>query len=386
MSEQDIRILIVDDTVVYRRILTNVVEAIPGAVCVGTASNGKLAVAKVRQLHPDLVFLDVEMPVMDGLETLEHLQADHPEVGVIMVSGTNRSAADITIKALERGAIDFVSKPESSGGGEGGQAILVHKLRPLVRLFTTRKKLGKGGDREAEPERGPREEGAAPEPDEGASVRQNLQKPVVRRASAPSHRVDAVAIGVSTGGPNALAEVIPRLPGNLGVPVFLVQHMPPLFTKSLANGLAKKSALAVCEASEGERVMANTVYIAPGGRHMVVRKWSEAGPGRTEHVIGLNDNPPENSCRPAVDVLFRSIAVNYGGNTLAVIMTGMGSDGCEGVRALKRRGSYCLSQSKASCVVYGMPQAVDEAGLSDETVPLGELAGRIEQLVRESMN
>ncbi|HLO65401.1 MAG TPA: CheB methylesterase domain-containing protein, partial [Holophaga sp.] len=191
-------------------------------------------------------------------------------------------------------------------------------------------------------------------------------------------RFDVVAIGVSTGGPNALAEVIPHLPADLGVPVLVVQHMPPFFTASLAEHLAKASRLAVSEAIEGEPVLPNHVYIAPGGKHMTVRRMGGAeGPA----IVGLNENPPENSCRPSVDVLFRSVAAQYEGNILGVVMTGMGSDGCEGVRAMKRRGCHVLTQSEDTCVVYGMPLAVDEAGLSDEQVPLPRLASRIAYLV-----
>jgi len=197
-------------------------------------------------------------------------------------------------------------------------------------------------------------------------------------APAPG-RIDVVGIGVSTGGPNALAELIPRLPADLPVPILLVQHMPPVFTASLAEHLDQKSGLSVREARDGEQVLPGRVYIAPGGRHMVVRRLPDA-----EHpIVGLNENPPENSCRPSVDVLFRSMAAQYDGNMLAVVMTGMGNDGCEGVRAMKRRGCLCLTQSEASCIVYGMPLSVDEAGLSDEQVPLDRLADRIVHLVRK---
>jgi two-component system chemotaxis response regulator CheB len=196
-------------------------------------------------------------------------------------------------------------------------------------------------------------------------------------------RIDVIGIGVSTGGPNALAELIPRLPEDLPVPVLLVQHMPPLFTASLAEQLANRSALKVREARDGEPILPGTVLIAPGGKHMVVRRRGDVE-GASMAIVGLNENPPENSCRPSVDVLYRSKAAQYDGNMLAVIMTGMGSDGCEGVRAMKRRGCHCITQSEATCVVYGMPLAVDEAGLSDEQVPLAQMAQRITTLVRKS--
>ena len=192
-------------------------------------------------------------------------------------------------------------------------------------------------------------------------------------------RIDVVGIGVSTGGPNALAELIPRLPADFPVPILLVQHMPPMFTASLAEHLDQKSQVSVREARDGEPVLPGGVYIAPGGRHMVVRRLPDGA-----LIVGLNDNPPENSCRPSVDVLFRSLAAQFEGNLLAVVMTGMGSDGCEGVRAMKRRGCRVLTQSEASCIVYGMPLAVDEADLSDEQVPLDRLADRITRLARKN--
>ena len=363
----DLKILIVDDTVVYRRILSEVVGAVPGAVVAGTAPNGKIALEKMARSPVDLVLLDLEMPVMDGIETLEAIRRQHPDVGVIMVSGASRSAADITMRALEKGALDFVPKP-AGADPQASRDRLVNQLRPLVSLFATKRNLGRAAatrrppSTEIKPAAGPRE-----------------PRPFVR-ARRPT-QIDVLAIGVSTGGPNALAEVIPKLPGDLNVPVLVVQHMPPVFTKSLADSLAKKASLAVREASDGEPIAPNTILIAPGGRHMVVRGSANADDPSTRYV-GLNDNPPENSCRPSVDVLFRSVAAYYGGHVLVVVMTGMGNDGCEGVRVMKRRGCICLSQSEETCVVYGMPQAVDEAGLSDERVPLPNLADRIARLVK----
>ena len=203
-----------------------------------------------------------------------------------------------------------------------------------------------------------------------------------RTAPKPT-RIDVLGVGVSTGGPNALAEVVPHLPPDLGIPVLVVQHMPPVFTKSLADGLAKKSMLPVREARDSDPIEPDTVLIAPGGRHMVVRTELDAATGERRRRVGVNDSPRENGCRPSVDVLFRSLAAQYGGNMLAVVMTGMGSDGREGVRAMKRRGCYCLTQTEASCVIYGMPQAVDTAGLSDESVALEHLGSRITEITRK---
>jgi two-component system, chemotaxis family, protein-glutamate methylesterase/glutaminase len=378
MDDDRLRVLIVDDTIVYRRILSEVVEAMGEVVLVGTAPHGRLAMAKLEQGPVDLVLLDVEMPEMNGLETLKEIRRLHPATNVVMISGTNMSSAEITLRCLEQGALDFLRKPEGRDA-EASRNELKDRLRPLIRHVRMRINLQRG---------------SAARPAPAASVPPAAARPLVhtevshppkpaRMALTPS-RFDIVGIGVSTGGPNALVEVIPLLPGDLPVPILLVQHMPPLFTASLAEHLDQRSQLSVREAKNGEPILPGSVLIAPGGKHMVMRRYSDGDSGDSVPVIGLNENPPENSCRPSVDVLFRSLAAQCEGNMLAVIMTGMGNDGCEGVRTMKRRGCLCLTQTEASCVVYGMPLAVDEAGLSDEQVSLDRLAERITSLVKKS--
>jgi two-component system chemotaxis response regulator CheB len=370
MESPKLKVLIVDDTVVYRRILSEVIESFEDALLIGTAPHGRLALTKLETEPVDLVLLDVEMPEMSGLETLRHLRRLYPDTGVVMISGANAASASYTMEALAQGALDFVRKPDGTDA-DTNRNELKELLRPLLRHMRTRKNLrglSSDGSRSA-PAAAPAR-AAVPSP-----------PPAPPRPSRPQvrpSRFDVVGIGVSTGGPNALAEVIPLLPADLKVPVLLVQHMPPLFTASLADHLASRSKVPVHEAKEGEPVLAGHVYIAPGGKHMVIRRAGDAG----LPIIGLNENPPENSCRPSVDVLFRSMAAQYEGNLLAVIMTGMGSDGCEGVRAMKRKGCHCLTQTEDTCVVYGMPMAVDEAGLSDEQVPLTRMAARITHLVQ----
>ncbi len=378
MDDNRLRVLIVDDTIVYRRILSEVVEAMGDAVLVGTAPHGRLAMSKLEQGPVDLVLLDVEMPEMNGLETLKEIHRLHPATSVIMVSGTNMSSAEITMRCLEQGAIDFLRKPEGVDA-DSSRNELKEKLRPLMRHVQTRINLQRGSGIRPVPATSATPSAAKP------SLPTDLSQPPkpLRMAPLPS-RFDIVGIGVSTGGPNALAEVIPRLPGDFPVPILMVQHMPPMFTASLAEHLNQKSKLAVREAKDGEPILPGSVLIAPGGKHMVLRRYSEGDAGETIPVVGINENPPENSCRPSVDVLFRSMAAQYEGNMLAVIMTGMGSDGCEGVRAMKRRGCLCLSQTESTCVVYGMPLAIDEAGLSDEQVPLDRLADRITYLVKKN--
>lgn len=343
-------VLIVDDTIVYRSILRGVIDAVPGCSVAATAANGADALECLKRGGIDVVLLDVEMPVMNGLDTLRHIRQQYPGVKTIMVSAANRSAADITIRALELGALDFIPKPETSDPA-ASKLFLVDALQRVLATCAP-----------AARERAP-------------AAALAVAAPTARRASGG--RVEMVVIGVSTGGPVALSQLIPSLPGDLGVPVAVVQHMPPVFTESLARSLDRQASLCVSEGQEGQVVRANEVYIAPGGKHMLLRRGLNG-----EVSLGLNENPPESNCRPAADVLFRSAAALYGAQALCVVMTGMGSDGREGARAMRRQGSLVVTQDEATCVVYGMPRAVVEAGLSDEVVPLGQLAARITALVR----
>jgi len=347
-----VRILIVDDTIVYRSILRGVIEALPDCTVVGTAHNGAVALEALAKTPADIVLLDVEMPVMNGIETLRAIRERFQDVSVIMVSAANRSAADITIQALELGALDFVPKPETSDP-EKSRASLIETLGQIIETHRRSRVVVPGPPRSMAP-----------------------SCPLPQRVARG--KVDVVTIGISTGGPSALTQVIPALPKDLGVPVLIVQHMPPLFTESLARNLDRQSALAVSEGAEGEVLEAGHVYIAPGGKHMVIRR----NPASGAISIGVNENPPENNCRPAADVLFRSVAAVYGKSALAVVMTGMGSDGCEGARVIRRQGGTVLAQEETTCVIYGMPRAVVEAGLADEVVVLDEVATRIAAHVR----
>ena len=355
--------LIVDDTVIYRKILSEAAATFPELQVIGTAPSGSLALRKMEQTPVRLVLLDIHMPDMDGVETLRRIKKSFPQVFVVMVSGVSTRGAETTIQALQLGALDFIRKPDGANP-EVNFRNLINDLKPVVRLISLRAQMKTGSSASTRNSFG---------------TASGMQR--VSAAAPPPHRMKTgviptrfavVAIGVSTGGPEALTKVLPLLPGDLPVPVVLVQHMPPLFTRSLADSLGKKSQLQIIEAAEGNAVKAGTVYIAPGGRHMIVRKEE----GNT--VIRLNDGPPENSCRPAVDVLFRSVAAVYGDSgILSVILTGMGSDGCAGVRACKRSACFSITQSESTCVVYGMPRAVDEAGLSDLSLPLDRIAEAI---------
>jgi two-component system chemotaxis response regulator CheB len=412
MAEQLLRVLVVDDTVVYRRILQAVVCEIGGTEVVGTAANGRIALDRLEQLEVDVVLLDVEMPELGGLETLREIRRRWPTIGVVLLSGADRHSADMTMRALELGALDFVPKAET-GDVQRNQKQLVAQLSGVLRGFTLARQMNVGDRtslrlRSAQAQTGASGERVASSSSVGDSGAEHKAERRVTRSAAPSvttasttketspspvgtvaaltaakpgRALDVLLIGCSTGGPQALAKVIPSLPADLGIPVLVVQHMPPVFTASLAESLNRISRVAVVEAAENAIVLPNTVYIAPGGRHMTVK----ADKSRSEKRIVLSDDAPVNSVRPSVDVLFLSAVHCYGGSSLSVILTGMGEDGLEGVRALRTFGGMTLTQNEATCVVYGMPRAIELAGLSDDSVPLEELAGRIAFLVRQSL-
>jgi two-component system chemotaxis response regulator CheB len=360
-----LKTLVVDDTITYRKILSDVLKDIPDVEIVETAASGAIALKKIAQDPAHLVLLDVFMPDMDGVETLKRIKKEFPGVAVVMVSGATTRSADITIEALSLGAVDFIRKPDSPDAA-ANSAQLKRDIQSVIRLIALRQLASAAGA----PTRG--SAGTLPR----AVVERQAPRPPKPVSLPLPHSFAICAIGVSTGGPEALSKLVPAFSGTLSVPILCVQHMPPLFTKSLADSLSKKSKLKIVEASDGEPVLPGVMYIAPGGRHMVVRNTGG------QVVIGLNDEPPENSCRPSVDVLFRSVAAIYGEQgVLAVVLTGMGSDGCKGVRSLKRKSCYCITQTEQSCVVYGMPRAVEEAGLSDKSIPLEEIPAEIENCV-----
>lgn len=353
MSER-LRVLVVDDSLVFRKLVSEALGGLPDVEVIGTASDGKAAISRVRERQPDLITLDVEMPEMDGLSVLEQVRARWPEVGVLMVSAHTVRGGERTIRALELGAFDFVTKPDQ-GDLEANRASLATSLRAILQAYAARHHVRGMLRKMASSPHLP-----APLP------------PPPAPAPEPSSRADLVLIGLSTGGPTALAAVVPALPQNLPAPVIIVQHMPPVFTRSLAASLDAKSALQVKEADDGDLLAPGAVYLAPGGKQLRLVV-SPSG----ERRLRVTDDPPEHSCKPAVDYLFRSVANQGVKNVLAVVMTGMGKDGTVGARLLKRIGARIVAQDEATSVVFGMPKSAIDAGVVDKVCALGEIAAEI---------
>lgn len=352
----------VDDAVVMRRLVSSVLEDDPELEVAGVAANGRIALAKIPHCNPDVVTLDVEMPDMNGLETVSEIRKLYPKLPIIMFSTLTQRGATQALDALARGATDYVAKPANVGSVSETIERLREEMIPKIKAHAPGNPLAKFNGRDPKP---------------GVGSSSLIRKvPVVRNSSYGS----VLAIGTSTGGPNALHLLIPALPANLGVPVVIVQHMPPVFTAMLAQRLDSCSALRVHEVVEGQKIEAGHVYIAPGGKHF------EVAPGKKEVVAHLHEGPPENSCRPAVDVLFRSVAAVYGSSALGIVLTGMGQDGLRGSECLREVGGRVLVQDQKSSVVWGMPGAVARAGVADEVVELDNMARVICSELKEKLS
>jgi len=341
---QPIRILIVDDSAVIRRQLTEVLAADPEFVVAGTAANGLLALQRLPELKPDLITLDVEMPGMNGIETLIEIRKLDSRLPVIMFSTLTGPGAAATLEALARGASDYALKPSQAGSMEKAREQVRQELIPKIKALCA----------------------ARGAPHLSAAT-------FVAPAHRPPTRIDLVAIATSTGGPNVLGELMPQFPQDFPVPIVIVQHMPPMFTRLLAARLDSLSKLRVEEGKEGEKLERGKVRIAPGDFHMTVNRKG------ADRVLGLNQEAQENSCRPAADVLFRSAAQAFGENVLGVVLTGMGADGTRGSAAIQQAGGAVIVQDEASAVVWGMPGSVVAANLADR---ICTLSGIVPEIVR----
>ena len=330
------RLLVVDDSAVIRRAVTAAFSDRPGFEVVGSASNGRIALMKIPLLHPDVVVLDIDMPEMGGIETLAAIRQIDPHLPVIILNVPTAEGAAATLGALIHGATDFVMKPNAGVPSESALKSVGDELVSKVALW------------------------CPIDVDRPSSL-----------LGSPADRVDVLAIGTSTGGPDALMDLIPRLPADFPVPILIVQHMPPIFTKLLADRLTATSKIAVTEAGFSQTVAPGHAWLAPGDFHMEVKRDGEA-----VRVV-THRNTPENSCRPAVDVLFRSVANVYGSHVLAVILTGMGQDGLRGCQQIQAAGGQILVQDEASSVVWGMAGFVARAGMADQVLPLSRLGGEI---------
>jgi two-component system chemotaxis response regulator CheB len=348
-----IRILVVDDSVVIRRILSDTLSKDPELEVVGLASDGRIALSKIPLLRPDLITLDVEMPVMDGLEALLEVRKSHPKLPVIMFSTVTEHGAAATIEALSLGASDYATKPSNAGSPTVAIERIQTELIPKIKALCGRR-------------------------DPSKPARVPPKRPVVRPRVRPNRPFEIVAIGTSTGGPNALAAVVPRIPKDFPLPIVIVQHMPPIFTRLLAERLASRSAIGVEEGAAGAVLSPGRAWIAPGNFHMTVTRSGAKG------QLSLNQDAPENSCRPAVDVLFRSVAAAYKANVLGVVMTGMGADGVRGSECIREAGGEVIVQDEASSVVWGMPGLVYAAGQADGVYPIDRIAPEIARRVLES--
>jgi two-component system, chemotaxis family, protein-glutamate methylesterase/glutaminase len=356
---EPIRVLIVDDSPFMRKALERMLAEAPDIQVVGLARDGEDALARIPELHPDIVTLDVEMPRMDGLTCLRHIMERHP-LPVLMVSAQTQEGANATMEALALGALDFISKETSLASTSilQIQRDLQEKVRKLAHSPKFRKARIPPAPAPLVPPRTPL---VAPAP----------RPPVPTGALAPGPMAQILAIGCSTGGPKALQDLLPGLPKNLPVPCLIVQHMPATFTRAFADRLNTLCQVAVKEAEQGDVLQPGTVYIAPGGIHMLYRQRG------SQACLELSPEPATSLHRPAVDVLFQSLAEQCRSQVLALILTGMGNDGAKGMAQLKALGAHTMAESEESCVVYGMPKAAVERGCVDQVAPIGDMAGLI---------
>ena len=350
---------------VIRMMLRKLLHAADGLEVVGSASNGQDALKQVEELKPDCVTMDIEMPIMTGIEAVEKLVPQYPKLKIVMVSSLTSFGAKESIKALSLGAADFICKPDGSHGTKGfdGDFIkqLVYKIKSVC------------GDMKAV---NPLIPPPKPKPPTTGMPAVVVAKKTMPSLSRPPRRVAVIAIAVSTGGPAALEKLIPQLPKNFACPIVITQHMPPLFTKQLAERLDRNSALQVCEAEHDMPLEKGTVYFAPGGSHLICKRH------QGQLVAQLDaETPPENGCRPAADVMLRSFVDETAGQFVGVVLTGMGQDGLIGCQKLRKAGGWVIAQDEATSVVWGMPGVVSKKGVSHEVLPLEKIAPRLKEIL-----
>ena len=354
MNPPPLRVLIVDDSRIFRGIIETALANQPGIRIIGSVWSGEKALELAKEQLPDFVTLDIQMPGLGGIATLQALRdlalAQRHSLGVLLVSAHTRQGAAVTIEGLQEGAFDFLHKPDSPDA-RANEATLRRQLLEKIELWRSNRQPG---------------------------FRRGTQRPPASSLPAPSPPVQrgvcryrALLIGSSTGGPEALSELLPTFAPQAPLPILLVQHLPADFGSYFAESLSRRVGISVVEAFDGQPAVAGRIYLAPGGSHLVLR-------GGGQHLVcGLSDSPPENGCRPAVDVLFRSAAATCGDRSLALVLTGMGQDGARGALALRRAGSRVLVQDQDSSVVWGMPGTTVEMGAADEVHPLSTLGDAV---------
>ena len=363
-TQKKISVLVVDDSTVMRKILATALGKDPQIEVVGFAGNGAEAIEAVKNLSPEVVTLDIEMPVMDGITALKEIRKFEPRIPIIMFSTLTQSGARAAIDALMNGASDYVGKPAASLGMEEAFTVLSQTVIPKIKGLARR---SQNSNRISNVNRDSRIKDT-----EALRLIPTQTTISLSALRAKGTRVEAVCIGVSTGGPVALVNLFEGLNSPVSFPIFIVQHMPPMFTAILAQRLNTIGKLRVSEARHEEEVQSGHVYIAPGGFHMSLKKTPSG-----KIVITLEDTPPENSCKPAVDVLFRAVARVYGANSLSIILTGMGQDGLKGAQEIKSAGGMVCVQDQESSVVWGMPGAIVQANFQNKVLPLSQIAHEI---------
>ena len=360
------RVMVVDDSAVIRGLLTRFLETDPAISVVASVSNGQMALDKLGRTDVEIVVLDIEMPVMDGMTALPLILKQKPGIQVLMASTLTRKNAEVSLRALSLGAADYVPKPSSTSEIHSAD-VFKNELTAKVKALA---EAGRGGRGHA-----PRPATAGPAP---AKKSRLVPCAPISLRRQPVQRPDLIAIGSSTGGPQALFKVLSDLGGSVPQPILITQHMPATFTSLLAGHISKASSAPCSEAKDGDSIRPGHIYLAPGDYHMVAER------GESGNVLRLTQTERENFCRPAVDAMLRSLVPLYGPRLLVIILTGMGSDGCKGAQAVVTAGGSVIAQDEETSIVWGMPGAVSTAGVCSAVLPLLDIAPHVRKLVMRS--